>query len=398
MKSTNNHYLRFIIVYLGGLLTGLSLILYPAMGIIFTDSSRFAFTNNQFGRIFIFQTLFAIIFALITPILASKYGIKKTLISGVIMLMLSTFLLYASHFFTFEKTIALNIIFLGASFLGIGFGLVITILNPLAYQLFPNNEIASVSGLHFSLGIGTAGAPLLLSLLQQNPNSWKYLPLITSIVLTALTILILLDSYNKSTTFNIENMFKIPKKMWGFILIVTLYGICEGTLGSFGSVFLKSQGLSIKNASLGLAMFWSGLALGRIIYSLVSVKLNVTWFYIIAALFVAIILFSIPYYKGAFLNISLMAFAGIFMACIFPSTVSWATKEFTKNAVMVSGFLVAALQLGTGISTNLLGYFSQTYSISFLIQIIGVVAFLVFLFIFILKKPTLKFLNFTTNN
>ena len=56
--------LKPTVVYLGGLLTGLSLILYPALGTIFTEPAQFGFSSNQFSGIFIPQIILAIFSAL----------------------------------------------------------------------------------------------------------------------------------------------------------------------------------------------------------------------------------------------------------------------------------------------------------------------------------------------
>lgn len=377
--------LKIMIVYFGGLLTGLSLILYPAMGSVFTDASQFGLSGGQFGAIFIPQALLAIISALTIPFFVSKYGSKKALALGLTALIMSMFLLFASHFYIREKQIALMMLFSGTTFLGLGFGTVITVLNPLAFQLFPNNELASVTGLHFALGLGTAGAPLILGLIK-NANSWYYFPLSVCFVLIGLMALVFFVSFKENQLFNIKGGLKIPLQLWWFILIVLLYGICEGALGSYSAVFLKSQGLNIQQASFGLAMFWSGLAFGRILFSLLSIKFNLKWVYILAMGFVAVLLFLNPFYKSTFSNILVMGLAGLCMSSIFPNSVSWATKEFSKNAVLVSGFLVAALQLGTGISTNFLGILSKTHSLSFLFKIIATVAFLVFIIIYFVDR------------
>jgi MFS transporter, FHS family, glucose/mannose:H+ symporter len=175
-------------------------------------------------------------------------------------------------------------------------------------------------------------------------------------------------------------------RLWGFIAIVVLYGICEGALGSYGAVFLKSQGLSIQTASFGLALFWGGLAFGRIAFGLLSVRFNMKWVTLFSALAVGFLLYLIPMSITASSSIIAMALAGIFMSSLFPTSVNWATSENTKSAIMVSGLMVASLQLGTGISTNFLGILSKTYALGFLFKCLGLVAFAMFLLMWLMKK------------
>lgn len=377
--------LKPTVVYLGGLLTGLSLILYPALGTIFTDSAHFGFSSNQFSGIFIPQIILAIFSALLTPFFVSKLGMKKVLFLGSISLFLATSLLFVSHYFMNNKTEAIAIVYSGTSFLGLGFGLVITVLNPLAFQLFPKNPLASISGLHFSLGLGTAGAPLLVGLLH-NPNLWWYLPLVIVFILLFWMVLILFLKLTETENTLTSVSLKIPLRLWGFVAIVILYGICEGALGSYGAVFLKSQGLSIQTASFGLALFWGGLAFGRIAFGLLSVPFNMKWATLISALLVGFLFCLIPMSATANFSLLEMALAGICMSSLFPTSVSWATKENEKMAIMVSGFMVAALQLGTGISTNFLGILSKSYELGLLFKYIGAVAFCMFVLMWFMKK------------
>lgn len=366
--------LKTVVVYFGGLLTGLSLIIYPALGPIFTDSAHFGFSSNQFSSIFIPQTILAIFSALLTPFFVSKWGVKNVLLLGCISLAFTLFLLFMSHFFIHEKTEALFLIYSGTCFLGLGFGLVITVLNPLAFQLFPNNELASISGLHFSLGLGTAGAPLLVSMLH-NPNLWWYLPLIVFALVLILLVFVLFLNLNKQENTLQASTLKIPLRLWGFVLIVILYGICEGTLGSYGAVFLKNQGFSIKTAAVGLALFWGGLAFGRIVFGLLSARFKMKGVTLLSALLIVFMFYLIPMSTVENWSLLGMALAGILMSSLFPSSVNWATQENTSQAIMVSGLMVASLQFGTGISTNFLGFLSAIYPLALLFKWMGLIAF-----------------------
>ncbi|MEO8252843.1 MAG: MFS transporter [Flavobacterium sp.] len=381
----NSKILKITVVYLGGLLTGLSLILYPALGTIFTDSTLFGFSSNQFSSIFIPQIVLAIFSALFTPFFVSKLGMKKVLFLGSISLLLAASLLFLSHYFINNKAQALGIVYAGISFLGLGFGLVITVLNPLALQLFPKNPLASISGLHFSLGLGTAGSPLLVGMLQ-NPSFWWYLPLLIGILLIVWLVLILFLKLTESENTIAFARLKIPLRLWGFIVIVILYGICEGALGSYGAVFLKEQGFSVKTASFGLALFWGSLAFGRIAFGLLSVKFNMKWATLISALLVGFLFYFIPMSTTANFSIIAMALAGICMSSLFPTNVNWATGENEKFALMVSGFMVASLQLGTGMSTNFLGILSKNYDLDLLFRCIGAIAFCMFVLMWFMEK------------
>lgn len=55
-----------------------------------------------------------------------------------------------------------TLIMVATGFLGTGFGLTITTLNPFAYDLFPGKEKSAVTALHIMLGLGTTCTTVFL--------------------------------------------------------------------------------------------------------------------------------------------------------------------------------------------------------------------------------------------
>lgn len=100
------------------------------------------------------QIIMAIISSLLASKLAEKIGMKKVLLLGLFTLVLSTGLLTASHWVEGNTTFAFAVVLAAIGFLGIGFGLALTALNPSAYQLFAGKETSALTALHFSLAFG----------------------------------------------------------------------------------------------------------------------------------------------------------------------------------------------------------------------------------------------------
>ena len=67
-----------------------------------------------------------------------------------------------------------------------------------------------------------------------------------------------------------------------------------------------------------------------------------------------------------------MAIGGLGLSFFFPNTISIATDEYPEYAAIVSGALVAAIQLGTGVSANVVGMLSNTFSLSTIFQMSAV--------------------------
>ncbi len=355
-------------------MTGVALVLFPAAGSIFTSADHHGFSSGQFGSIFTPQIIMAILSSLYASKLADKVGMKKVLLYGLFALILSAGLLTASHWLEGNVTAAFVIVLMATGFLGTGFGFSLTALNPFAYQLFAGKETSALTALHFFLGIGTATSPLLISYFT-SLDMWWGASLATAIVLLFLLIFtwtlplkLATETTEKEVSAEVVN-FKIPGRLWWYITAVFFYGACEATFGSWGAVFLEKQGgLSVAKASLGLSLFWGSVAVGRILFALLALKFKTNWLYAAAPFVLALIFYLLPQANSEVLYLCAMAAGGLVISFMLPKSFSNATADFPKNAAVVSGFLVAALQLGTGFSANVIGFLNSKYPLSALFQ------------------------------
>lgn len=378
---------KILSIYLSGFLVGIALVLFPAAGSILTDADFHGFTSTQFGSIFIPQIVLAILTSLSAPKIAEKVGMKTVMLLGLASLLVATTLLGASNWFL-EGNIDYWIVMGGTAALGAGFGFTITALNPFAYTLFPGKETSAVTAMHILLGAGTASAALFLNAFV-GQGIWYGAPFaISAIVLLMIlfTLPITLKLPHSETEQSSNE--KIPFKIWLFALAVFLYGACEATLGNWGALFLeKSGGLSVSDAALGLSVFWGFVALGRIAFTFYALRFSTKWVYIIAPFIVAIVFFTLPQAEGRTLLLAYMAFGGLGMSILFPLSISSATDQFPKYAAIISGVLVAAIQLGTGFSSNVIGYLNERMELSDLIQYSTAYALALGILAFYLSRP-----------
>lgn len=378
---------KILSIYLSGFLVGIALVLFPAAGSILTDADFHGFTSTQFGSIFIPQIVLAILTSLSAPKIAEKVGMKTVMLLGLASLLVATTLLGASNWFL-EGNIDYWIVMGGTAALGAGFGFTITALNPFAYTLFPGKETSAVTAMHILLGAGTASAALFLNAFV-GQGIWYGAPFAVSaiVLLMILFTLPITLKLPHSETEQSSNE-KIPFKIWLFALAVFLYGACEATLGNWGALFLeKSGGLSVSDAALGLSVFWGFVALGRIAFTFYALRFSTKWVYIIAPFIVAIVFFTLPQAEGRSLLLAYMAFGGLGMSILFPLSISSATDQFPKYAAIISGVLVAAIQLGTGFSSNVIGYLNERMELSDLIQYSTAYALALGILAFYLSRP-----------
>ncbi|WP_407481254.1 MFS transporter [Elizabethkingia meningoseptica] len=357
----NSRIITIIIIYVLAFLTGVNFVVFPALGTAFTATSVFAYSSSQFGSLFIPQVICIILSCLSAPFLVNKWGPKIILISGFSLMIISTGTLWLLQFFMDYKSLLFYILIILVAFTGTGFGLSITTLNPLVASFFEDNKSSAILILQFLVGLGTSMSPLMMNIIG-DVKSWMLVPGCIFILVSLFFILFLGVKLKKDTFFELPKSFKIPYKLWIFFIAIVLYGFIEGTFGSFGAIILKNKGLDNNNASLGLSLFWAGIALNRLLFGILSRKNNLSFVFLISPLFVGILLFVLLKDPNANILLWMMFLIGFFMGSIFPGTIGWGTVEFPMLSVLVSGFLMAANQIGTGIVTNVLGNFSDYIS------------------------------------
>lgn len=379
----NSRIAKITVVYLLAFFTGLNFVIFPALSSAFTDPSLFGLSPAQFGNLFIPQVICIIASCLAAPFLVNKTGPKVILGIGLVLMMAATAGLWSLQFFMNEKQVLFPALMVLVACTGTGFGLSITTLNPLAASLSEGNKSSAILILQFLVGLGTSVSPLMMNA-AGSLQHWMYVPGTVFILVAVLFVLFLSLRLEKESLFHLPGHFKIPSRLWLFFAAIVFYGFIEGTFGSFGAVILKNEGLNNQQASLGLSLFWGGIAVNRLLFGVFSKKFNLSYVFLGSPLAVAVLLCMLWAYPNANLLILMMFLTGFFMGGIFPGSIGWGTIEFPSLAVLVSGFLMAANQTGTGIITNTLGHFSNQTAL--ILQFLTGCMILIFVLLIILRK------------
>ena len=366
------------IVYLSGFLQGISLILYPAAGPIFTNPELHGLSSSQYGVLFTPQIILAIIASFAAPGLAGRWGMKQVLRAGLTANLLSMALLTASHFAIGQGMLPFLLLMLGTAALGTGFGFTITAVNPYAYSYFPGKEASAVTGLHILLGLGTALSSVLVNFFSELGYWWGAgvlaggLFLLLALWMSPLPMPLTTDK----AVGDMQATRRAPARAWLFFLVVFFYGACEATFGNWAPIYLEKQaGLSLAGAALGLSLFWGSVAAGRLLFTIAALRFDLRMLHLFMPLLVAAVFFSMPQIEGT-ANYAALILAGLGLSFYFPFSISIATGEFPAFSAAVSGMLVAAIQLGTGVSSNVIGLLNNSFTLSSIIQFSAVYAVL----------------------
>lgn len=345
-------------VYLSGFLQGVALILFPAAGPLFTDPAVFALTSSEFGLLFTPQILAAIAASVLAAGAARQWSMKQVLLGGLAANAAAMAVLAVSALFV-QGALAFVLLLLATTAVGTGFGLTLTALNAYAFDLFPRRSDAAVTGLHVLTGLGQGGASLVLALFL-SLGFWWGAPVAVAGALVAMMgfqfrLTLRLASEAMPTARPARSERLLPR-IWVYVVVVFLYGVCEATFGNWSPIYLEQDaGLSMAQASLGLTVFWSMVTVGRVLFTLGTRWFRPQLVYVPAPFVLGTVFLVLPTLNGALANLVGLGVAGLALSFFFPLSISLASGEAPEQVAKISGAMVAAIMLGTGFSANAVG-------------------------------------------
>ena len=359
-------------VYLSGLLQGIALIIFPAAGPLLTDPQFHGLSSAQFGVLFTPQIAAAIVASTLAARLAARVGMKRILLAGLGFNLAAMLLLAASHFAIGAGDAAFAVLLLATGAVGAGFGLTLTALNAFAFDLFPGRQDSAVTGLHVLTGTGQVGASLILGLFLGFGIWWGAAVTVGGalllMILFQLSLPLRLSSETTQARMSQADR-RIPMRVWLYAASVFLYGACEATFGNWSPIFLEREaGFSMASAALGLSIFWASVTAGRVLFAVLALRVDASLLYVLSPFVVAASFVALPLAGDMLPSLAVLALAGLALSFYFPYSVSLASAEHPHLAAVVSGALVAAIQLGTGVSANLVGSAGESLPLSAIFQ------------------------------
>ncbi|MEL7234741.1 MAG: MFS transporter, partial [Chloroflexota bacterium] len=295
---------------------------------------------------------------------------------GLLFTALAMGLLIASNF-VIGTALVFPVLLAATAAIGAGFGFTISALNAYAFDLFPGKEDSAVTAIHVMTGTGQVGAALILSLFV-GTGQWWGAPMAIAIAVGAMLLfqlrlpLTLRAEMTAARTgaASAENTSRLPGRVWLFALVTFTYGAIEGTFGNWTPIYLESSaGLAAAEAALGLSIFWASVTAGRVLFAVVAVRLNVKPLFFLTPFVVIAVFLLLPSLGGRVANYAALLVAGLAVSYFFPYSISLASAEFPAYTAAVSGYLVAGLQLGNGISANVIGFASESVPLATIFQL-----------------------------
>ncbi len=344
------------LVYGAGFVQCMAQVSFAASATVLRE--RLEFTDAEYGSIFLPQITLAALGAIGAGTLARRLGLRRLLFWGTMALATSQVALFSSLFL--PRPFSYLVILAGTALMGLGSGTSAAPMNAYPQLLFPFGRESAVVFLHAVNGMGLAAGPLMASALLTR-DAWFLFPLILGAANLALAGAALRLFLPRGSVADAEAARTTPPPLgaapfWAFVLMAFLYAVAEGGIASWGVIFLREdRGFSAAGAAAGLALFWAGLTVGRLLVASLVLRLPAAPIWLGLPLLMAALLLSMPLAASKPASLALFAAFGLACSGFFPLTISVASRHFPEHVPWVSSMVYAGLALGVGAGPFLMG-------------------------------------------
>jgi fucose permease len=370
MSEPHTNRLAISVVYLSAFLQGLAMVSFAASATVLKDGK--GFTDAQYGLIFIPQIVTTIVGSLAGGVLARQVGLTRILLAALIAAGLSQIGL-AVAVSAIEMPGTFYLVLGSTAMFGLAFGLGAAPLNTYPGLIFPNKTDTALVALHTFLGAGLSTGPLLVGPLT-TAGFWIGYPLLLLSGAATLCLLLFwarLPAYrpaeaNQTDSSETKTANPLTKAvLWVFVAIAALYAFAEGTFANWAIIYLNEErSIDLAHASCALAIFWGMVAAGRLLASVLLLKINAAWIWLTLPLMMITSLLLLPLAATTASGIALFALAGLSCSAFFPLTVGLASKRFANHQALVASLLIAAAMVGVGLGSFVIGPLRQAFTIA----------------------------------
>jgi FHS family glucose/mannose:H+ symporter-like MFS transporter len=365
-----------VFVHVDFVLTGVVMTMLGPMLPVF--SRQWSLNDTQAGYLFVAQWVSATVGMYFSAILQQRYGYRKTLMAGLVLMVAGLLGLGQPHW-------VLGIIFV--SIFGVGTGVNTPAANLMTAEANPTKSAAALNLLNSSWGIGAMVCPFIIAAAVRSHRT----PFFLYGLALALMALAVCMSFVRFTADNTQSQTREPSdsrtSLWTFqlALVIALFFTYVGTETSVGG-WIASYARRIDPEAKTLwaimpAFFWGTLLVGRL---LAPVALRYARATSVAKAGITIAAFGVGILLAAKSITLVMIGAGVTglgLASIFPINVSLLPHWFGSNTRRSSGVIFSFSNFGGAALGWLVGALSSHFGslrVGFLVPLFGAVAMLTF--------------------
>jgi fucose permease len=245
--------------------------------------------------------------------------------------------------------------------LGFGCGAIDAGVNGLFLELHPGKG-GALNLLHVFFSVGALGAPLAVGLVLATGVPWPAVPFLTAAVAFAVGALFATSEMpsGRQRPAAAAGETRPPAVLTIPLLLLAIaigcYVASEIGVSSWLVRFLESSPVTV--ATGGLSLFWTGLAVGRLVGSRVVDRFDPVSFATGCALLAGVAVAAAVTVPSVPISIALFGVAGLAQGPIYPTIMTIGGTLDSRRSALVSGLLTAAAVIGGLIYPPVMGFIS----------------------------------------
>ncbi len=375
-KNTALIILAFLMMATFGFITNIKGVVLPSI------KNYFSVTYGQIGLMLFLASLGFTFGTFLGGLAGDKYGQKKVLLVGFLLLGLGMGLMPLAESFYF----LVIIMFLN----NIGMGTIEIGVNSLGAKIFLKNTAVMMNLLHLFYGVGATIGPKYTGLMLANNFKWQNTYFYTLTLVAVIFIYLLFSNFpeQENTNKNLKIPIKVmagDSKIWLFAAVLGFAVILELGIGNWLVNFLQEvRHLNENSSSFYLSFFFITFTIGRLVGGYLAEKIG----------YVKIILyFSITsiilFLAGLIIEgwgIILFSLIGFFASIMYPTMMVIIMKEYKENTSGAMGFIVTTAILINMIFNWLIGKSTDLFGVFYGFASIAIYTSLIIFFLLLLEK------------
>lgn len=257
---------------------------------------------------------------------------------------------------------------LGVVPIGLGAAVVEVAINALALDLFAGSRGRALNLLHLAYGAAAMCTPVLVAFLVGAGIAWQSLVFATGAAWLLATAVLVAAAPRRpravarpadgSTPAAVPGraLARLPLALLVMAVAIGCYVASEGSISDWLVRFLAE--LPIGPASAALALFWAGIAIGRLVFARIGDRLEPAGTASLMALAGSVLLLVAILVPVSELSLVLFGLTGIAFGPVYPLIVAAAGARMPDRSALVASVLTFAAVVGVIAYPPLVGFLS----------------------------------------
>jgi fucose permease len=257
---------------------------------------------------------------------------------------------------------------------GLGVGVLDGGANGLFLDVFRSSRARALNLLHLCFSLGALSAPLVIGLLVEAGFPWQGVLAVTGLVVLGLGALLLVVEMPDGRRGSGDSVrapgprgpgsgrSRIPWSLGLVCVAIACYIASEVGVTDWLVRFLEPAPLSL--ATTALALYWAGMAVGRLGSAHVADRFDHVRFATTAAVAMSVALAGAILVPSVQVSIGLFALAGLAAGPVAPMLMVVGGDRYPDRPAAVGGYLTTAAVVGTIGFPTLMGFLSVTVGLT----------------------------------